>query len=187
MQRAHCVGRLLAKRIKDADDSGKLARDAKIQMRVLRGKELELFFLALRHMAALVFKDEVRAADENRFVVYHAGNAVRDDVLHLRVVLLMAQAPLLRGLHDGVCHRVGIVLLKARGQTQHIRFLIIGEGHDIGDLWHGVGECAGLVENDGVCVRNGLHEPAALNRDMRRACLAHRGQNRNRHRKLERA
>ena len=155
-------------------------------MRVLRGKGLELFFFALRHMAALVFKDEVRAADEDGFTVYHAGNAVRDDVLHLRVVFLVVQAPLLCGLHNGVCHRVRVVLLEARGQTQHIRFLIIGEGHDIGDLWHGVGECAGLVENDGVCVRNG-HEPAALNRDMRRACLAHRRQNRNRHRKLERA
>ena len=107
-------------------------------------------------MAALVFKDEVRAADENRFVVYHAGNAVRDDVLHLRVVLLMAQAPLLRGLHDGVCHRVRVVLLEARGQTQHVLFLIIGESHNARDLWHGVGECAGLVEDDSVCVRNGL-------------------------------
>ena len=156
-------------------------------MRVLRGKGLELFFFALRHMAALVFKDEVRAADEDGFTVYHAGNAVRDDVLHLRVVFLVVQAPLLCGLHNGVCHRVRVVLLEARGQTQHIRFLIIGKGHNARDLWHGVGECAGLVENDGVCVRNGLHEPAALNRDMRRACLAHRGQNRNRHRKLERA
>ena len=68
----------------------------------------------------------------------------------------MAQAPLLRGLHNGVCHRVRVVLLEARGQTQHILFLIIGEGHDIGDLWHGVGERAGLVEDDSVCVRNGL-------------------------------
>ena len=58
--------------------------------------------------------------------------------------------------HNGVRHRVQVVLLEARGQTQHVLFLIIGEGHNARDRRRGIGERAGLVEDDSVCVRNGL-------------------------------
>ena len=41
-----------------------------------------------------------------------AGNAVGDDVLHLAVHLVVADALCGSGLHDGVRHRVGVVLLQ---------------------------------------------------------------------------
>lgn len=84
MQGADGVPRLAAQRIKDADDGGELARDAEIEMGILCGQGLELFILALRHDAALVLKDEMRAADDDLFVVDLAGDAVRNDVMHPR-------------------------------------------------------------------------------------------------------
>ena len=54
---------------------------------------------------------------QDLFAVYHAGDAVGHDVLHLRVVLLVGQAPALGLLHHGGGHGVGIVLLQTRRQT----------------------------------------------------------------------
>ena len=187
MQRAHGICRFFAQRVVDADHGGKLARDAKIQMRIRRRQRPEFFLVARRHMAAFILEDEVRAADDDLFALDHAGDAVRDDILHLRVVFLVAQSALLCRLDHGVCHRVRVVLFQARGKTQHVFFFVIGKGDDVCDFRRGVGERAGLVEDDGVCICNCLEESAALDGDVGRACLAHGGQNRNRHGKLERA
>ena len=51
----------------------------------------------------------------------------------------------------------------------------------------GVGERAGLVEDDGIRVRDRFDEASALDGDMMRAALAHRGEHGNRHGQLQRA
>ena len=156
-------------------------------MGILCGQGLELFVLPFRHRAALVLKDEVRAADDDLFVVDLAGDAVRNDVLHLGMIFLVVQPALSGFFHDGVRHRVRIVLFQTGRQTEHFLLAVAAEGNDLRDGRRGVGERAGLVEDDGVRVRDRFEEASALDGDMMHAALAHRGEHGNRHRQLQRA
>ena len=169
----------------DADDRSELARDAKVQVRIFRRQGLELVLFTLRHAAALVLEDEVCAADEHCFLVHHARNAVRHDVLDLRVILLVRQSAVFGLGHDGVGDGVGIVLFEARGETEHLALLIAAEGDDLRDLGRGVGERAGLVKDDGVRLGDGFEEAPALDGDVMAAALAHGREHRDGHGELE--
>ena len=92
MQGTDGVLRLAAQRIKNADDGGELARDAEIEMGILCRAGTGTFHPRPPARAALVLKDEVRAADDDLFVVDLAGDAVRHDILHLGMVFLVVQA-----------------------------------------------------------------------------------------------
>ena len=150
MQRLYGSTSFLPQRIVDADHGGQLSGDAQVQVGIGFRQVVEFLLITLRDMAALILKHEVGAADQHRFALDHAGNAVSHHVLHLRMVLLVGKTPQLGFLHHGVGHGVGIVLLKTRSQPQHIRLLVVTEGDDLGHLGGGVGEGAGLVEHDGV-------------------------------------
>ena len=115
-----------------------------------------------------------------------AGDAVGDDVLHLAVHLVVADA--LRGgrLDDGVRHRVGVVLFQAGRDLQDFVLSAGAEGYDLHDGGGRVGQRAGFVKHDGVGVGQGLKIFAALDCDVVAAALAHGGQHGQRHRQLER-
>ena len=110
------------------------------------------FRLGRRDAATLVLKDKVLAADDGLLAANLAGDAVGDDVLHLAVHLVVADA--LRGgrTDDGVRHRVGVVLFRAGRDLQDF---VLGARcrrvlpHDGGVA---VGQRAGLVKHDGVGV-----------------------------------
>ena len=82
---------------------------------------------------------------------------------------------------------MGIVLFEARGEAEHLAFLIAAEGDDSCDLGRGVGERAGLVKDDGVCLGDGFEEAPALDGDVMAAALAHGREHRDGHGELERA
>ena len=171
----------------NADDRGELARDTKVQVRILGRERFKLVLFALRHAASLVLEDEVCAADEHCFLVHHARNAVRHDVLDLRVILLVRQSAVPGLGHDGVGDGVGIVLFEARGKAEHFTLLVVAEGDDLRNLGRGVGERAGFVEDDGVRLGDGFEEAPALDGDVMAAALAHGREHRDRHGELERA
>ena len=179
-----CLG---AQRVVNTDDGCKFTRNAQIQVRILCGQGIEFLLFALRDGAALVLKDEVCAADEHLFALDHAGNAVRDDVLHLRMIFLMLEALLFGLLHNGVGHRMRVMLLKAGSQTQHFRLLMTAEGHNLCNLRLGVGQCPGLVEHDRIRLRHSLQKPSALDRNVIAAALAHGREHRDGHGQLQRA
>ena len=158
--------------------------NAQIKVRILGRKCVELRFFALRDHTALVFKNEVRAADDDLFALHSAGNAVRDDVFHARMVLFVGEAAVLGFGHDSVCHGVRVMLLKAGGKAQHFAFLTVAERFDHGDTRCCVCQRAGFIEHNGIGVCNGLHEAAALDGNMVCAALAHGGQHRDRHGEL---
>ena len=106
------LGGFLAQRVGDADDTGQHTADSQIQMGIFRRQRVKFAALARRNAAALVLKDKVLAADNGLLAADLAGNAVGDDVLHLAVHLVVADALCGSGLHDGVRHRVGVVLLQ---------------------------------------------------------------------------
>ena len=154
-------------------------------MRILGRERFKLLLFALRHAAALVLEDEVCAADEHCFLVHHARNAVRHDVLDLRVILLVRQSAVPGLGHDSVGDGVGIVLFEARGKAEHFTLLVAAEGDDLRDLGRGVGERAGLVKDDGVRLGDGFEEAPALDGDVMAAALAHGREHRDGHGELE--
>ena len=93
----------------------------------------------------------------------------------------MAQAPALGLLHHGVGHGMGEVLLQTGSQPQHFGFLFATEGHHLSHPGAGVGQGAGLVENDGVGGSHRLQELAALDGDMGPSRLPHGREDGQRH------
>ena len=103
------------------------------------------------------------------------------------MVFLVLEPLLLGLLHNGVGHRMRVMLLKAGGQTQHFRLLMSAEGHDLRDLRLGVGQRAGLVEHYCIGLCHGLQETSAFDRNMIAAALAHGREHRDGHGQLQRA
>ena len=126
------------------------------------------------------------AADDGLLAADGAGNAVRYDILHLAVHLIMADALCGSGLHNGVRHRVGVMLLQTGGNAKDLVLCAGAERNDLHNGRGGMGQRAGLVKNDGVGVGQCLKIFAALDRDVVAAALPHRGQHRQRHRELQR-
>ena len=75
---------------------------------------------------------------------------VGDDVLNLRMVLLMVKAVASGFLHHRVGDGVGVVLLQTGRETEHFFLGMAAEGDDLRHLGRGVGRGAGLVKDDGV-------------------------------------
>ena len=154
-------------------------------MGILRRQGVKAFLLALWNDAALILKDKVRAADEDSLLIDGACDAVSHQILHLGVVLLVAQAPALRLLHHGVGHGMGEVLLQAGGQPQHFGFLLGAERYHLSHPGAGVGQSAGLVKDDGIGSRHSLQEFAALDGDVGASRLPHGGEDGQRHGQLQ--
>ena len=92
VQRRHGGARLPAQGIVDADHRRQSAGDAQIQVGIVRRDSVQICPAPPSGItAALILKHEVGAADQHLLALHHAGNAVRDHILHLRVVLLVAQ------------------------------------------------------------------------------------------------
>ena len=174
VQSADHVARLRTEGILDADHRRQHAGNGEVEVGILLGQGRELLLVACGDGAVLILEDEVVTADDDLLSLDTAGDAVGDDILHAGVPLLVVQlAP--RGLgYNGLGHGVRIVLLKARGQTQHVGLAVFAEGHDLRHLRFGAGERAGLVEDDGVGLGDGLEEAPALDRQVIAGGLLHR-------------
>ena len=133
----------------------------------------------------LILKDKVMAADDDLLPVDTAGNAVRDQILHTRMALLMAQTAARRLRDDRFGHGVRIVLLQTGSQTQHVRFLIAAEGHNLCDFRLSARQRAGLVKDDRASLGHCLKEPSALDGQVMIAGLSHGGEYGDRHCELE--
>ena len=187
MQRFYRVLGLPAQRIVDTDDRRQLPVDAEIQMGICGGQRVIFLLLSLRDMAALVLKDKVGTADDDLFIFHHTGNTVGHHILHLRMVFLMGKAPPLRLLHHGVGHGVGVMLLQAGGEAEHIRFPVSAEGNNLRHLRRGVGQRTGLVEHNGIRLGHSLQKTPALDGNVMPAAFPHGRQHRDRDRQLQRA
>ena len=78
------------------------------------------------------------------------------------------------------------MLLETSGQTQHFRGVFAVEGDDVCHLRRGQRQCAGLIEDDGVRLRDGFEEFSALDGDVIFRSLANGAEHSERHGKLER-
>ena len=138
--------------------------------------------LARRNAAPLVLKDKVLAADNGLLAADLAGNAVGDDVLHLAVHLVVADALCGGGLHDGVRHRVGVVLLRQAAICKTSSSVRVPNGTTcttVGVAWS---QRAGLVKDDGIGVGQSLRYLPPLT--VIWWLLTHGGQHGQRHRQL---
>jgi hypothetical protein len=185
-QLAKHLGGLLTQGVGNADDAGQHPANGKIQVRILRRQGVKFGGLSGRNVAALILKDKVLAADDGLLAADGAGNAVRYDILHLAVHLIMADALCGSGLHNGVRHRVGVMLLQTGGNAKDLVLCAGAERNDLHNGRGGMGQRAGLVKNDGVGVGQCLKILAALDCDVVAAALPHCGQHRQRHRELQR-
>ena len=176
---------LRAQGVRDADDGREHAANGQVQVGVLVGQGVELGLLPFGDDALLVLKDEVGAADDDLLLAHPAGDAVGNDVIDFGVHLLVGEVLVLGGLDHGVGHGVGEVLLQAGGQAEHVVLLLAVEGHDLDHGGAGAGEGAGLVEDDGVGLGQGLQELAALDGRVAAAGLAHGRQHGQRHGQLQ--
>ena len=172
--------------VSDAQHSSKLPADAQVQVGILRIKAVIQLLLPFGNHAVLVFKHKVSAADDNLFPLHHAGNAMRHNILHLGMVLLVVKPPHLCLLHHGVGDGMGIVLLQAGCQTEHFRCGMPTEGNNLSHLGGRVGQGAGLIKDDGIGLRHVFHKPPALDGDMILGTLPHGAEHRNGHCQLQR-
>ena len=90
-------------------------------------------------------------------------------------------------LHHGVGHGVGIVLLQAGRQPEHLRLVPAAEGHHRRHLRRRVGQRTRLVEDHRVRRGHRLEEAPAAHGDVPAAALPHGREHRNGHRQLQRA
>ena len=178
--------RLRAQGVCDADDPRQHPGSCQIQVGILGVQRIELCLFPCRDGAALVLKNEVGAADDHPRAAHPAGNAVRHDILHLGVHLFVGDAPLLGGADDSVCHRMGEMLFQTGSKLQYLLLPAAGEGHHLHHLRSGVGEGAGLIEHDGVCLCQRFQILAALYSDVVFPALPHGREHRQRHGKLQR-
>ena len=100
--------------------------------------------------------------DDCLLAVNLGGNAVCNHVVHLGVHLLMPDTALLCLADHGVCNGVRVVLLKASRNLQCFCLFHVIEGLNLHDSRRSAGQRSGLIKDDGICLRNGLHELAAL-------------------------
>ena len=75
---------------------------------------------------------------------------MRHQILHLRMIFLVSQSAALRFLHNSIGHGVRIVFFQAGGKAEHFRLIMSAEGNNLCHLRRGIGQCAGLVEHDGI-------------------------------------
>ena len=113
------------------------------------------------------------------------AHAVCHDVLDLRVQLFMIESLLLRTTDDGIRHGVRIVLLETGCHAKHLVGILVPEGDDIDETRYRVGQGAGLIKDDGVRLRHGFHELAALDGDTVIPRFLDRRQHRKRYRELQ--
>ena len=154
-------------------------------MRIFRRERFELFLLARGDDALLVLKHEVVAADDDLFAVHAARDAVRHDVIHARMALLVGDAALFRLGHNGLGHRVRVMLLKTGREREHVVFFLAAERHDRRHARRGMGQRAGLIKDNGVRLRHRFHKAAALDGNVVDTGLLHTGEHRDRHGELE--
>ena len=184
-QSADDISRFRAQRILNADDCRQHTGDSQVQVRIRIWQGVKLGLLPCRDDAVLILKDKVMAADDDLLPVDTAGNAVRDQILHTRMALLMAQTAARCLRDDRFGHGVRIVLLQTGSQTQHIRLVIAAEGHNLCDFRLGARQRTGLVKDDRASLGHSLKEPPALDGQVMIAGLSHGGEYGDRHRELE--
>ena len=71
------------------------------------------------------------------------------------------------------------MLLQAGGKPEHFRLVVSAEGDDRRHGGRRIGQCAGLVEHNGVRLGHRLQKASALDGDVIAAALPHGGQHRN--------
>ena len=89
--------------------------------------------------AALVFKDEMMATDDDLFAVDAAGDSVGHHICNVTVHLVMRDALLLGCFYHCVCHGVGVVFLQTGGNAKHLHGITTTKRHNLGHGWRGSG------------------------------------------------
>ena len=185
LELSHGLGNALLDGVGDGQHAHKLAAHGQVERRQPLGLHGDLRGLLVGDLDALVLDHEVARADHDALAVERARDAVGDDVLHLGVALAVLEVPLLRGAYHGAGHGVREVLLEAGGEAQHLVAAPAVERHDAREARRGLGEGAGLVEDDGVGGGDLLEVTRALDREAGLGALAHRGEHGDGARELE--
>ena len=109
------------------------------------------------------------------------------DIFYFGVHFLMVQPSLLRRVHHSLCHRMWEMLFQAGGDPKRLVLRIVSEYHNF--FYRGLRFCerSGLVKDDCVRLRHGFQEFSAFHGDPAGPCLPDRGQDGERHCKLQRA
>ena len=141
--------------------------------------------IAFRQHDALIFEDEVAAADEHALVADAAGNAVGHKIFHLGVEFVVAQLAALGFGDDGVGHGMRKMFFQTGGQAQHFCGVFTAERNDFRHLRRGAGEGAGFVENNGVGLGDGFEKFAAFDGDVVFCGFANGAEHCQRHGQLE--
>ena len=150
-------------------------------MAVLHRKTVEgLLILRLDH-TALIFEYKMMTSDDDLFPANRTGDPMGHQILNLGMHLFMGKSALFCRLYHRIGHGMREMLLQAGCQTQHVRFLVAAEGHDLRNLWLGTRQRTGLVKDDRVGFRHSLKESATLNGQMMIARLFHRREHGDRH------
>ena len=77
-------------------------------------------------------------------------------------------------LHNGVCKRMRVMLLKAGGKTQHIVFGSAAEGYNFRHTGSRKGQRTCFIENNDIRLCNRLQKATALYRNIVFCAFAHR-------------
>ena len=112
----------------------------------------------------LILKYKMRAADQDFFAVYLAGDPVRHKIFDPGMVFVMFQAALLCLFHHGIGYGMREMLLKACGQPEHFTLVITAKGDDLRHLRAGVCQSSRLIEYDDI---GGCHRLQKFYRPLR--------------------
>ena len=112
---------------------------------------------------------------------------MRHDVLDGGMALAMLEPALARGVDDGAGHRMRKMLLQAGGKAQDLVLApTVGRQH-ASQARLGLGQCAGLIKDNGIGLGKRLKVLGALDHDAHLGGVAHGGHNGDGTRELERA
>ena len=165
------LGGLGAEGVVQANGTGKLAADGQ----PCDGFSRSYLFRQFRSRGyAFVGKEELSTADEGGLSMVGSSQASGYDEMNVAVLFVtMTDAAAACFAHNSLSHAVVMVFFDAGDDTQDILLRIGGDGQYLADRWCGSGECAGLVEDDGVGHGYGFEVFPAFDHDSALDGLAH--------------
>ena len=170
--------------IRYADDSGQFPVDCQIQMGKLLQKRVKAILLAVGNNAFFILKHKMRTANDHFFSGDCAGDAVRNQIFHLRMHFLMRQAALPRSLYNGVGHGMRKVFFQTGGKAEHLTFAVAAERYHLCNHRAGARQSTGFIKNNGVSLGDKLKIFTAFDSCVISACFTHGGKHRQRHSQL---
>lgn len=125
---------------------------------------------------SLVFFEEMARSDDDALAVDHAGDAMRDDELHVRMVEMMVVRRRLGRIHDREGERMEVMFFDRCSETDQV----VGaegrvEGNGVRDFEIAGRQRPRLVEDEGIGLRKSLQRRGALDEDAHLAAVVHGG------------